>query len=87
MKRRGFLGAILALGMAPAIIKAEILMPVRTILKPKYSDFEILPLPHTGIPGALIEAMADRTRLIREMVRYGALSVSAGPFIEIRSYG
>lgn len=32
--RRGFLGAILAAGMAPAIVKAEILMPCRRIIVP-----------------------------------------------------
>lgn len=32
MNRRGFLGSILALGAAPAIVKAEILMPVRKIV-------------------------------------------------------
>lgn len=32
--RRGFLGSILAACAAPAIIKAEILMPVRTIVAP-----------------------------------------------------
>lgn len=32
MNRRGFLGSILALGAAPAIVKAELLMPVRKIV-------------------------------------------------------
>jgi hypothetical protein len=32
--RRSFLGSILAAGMAPAIVKAEILMPVRKIIVP-----------------------------------------------------
>jgi hypothetical protein len=34
MNRRGFLHGILAAGMAPAIVKAEILMPVRKIIVP-----------------------------------------------------
>lgn len=34
MNRRGFLGSILAAGMAPVIVKAEILMPVRQIWVP-----------------------------------------------------
>jgi hypothetical protein len=35
MNRRGFLlGSILAAGLAPAIVKAEILMPVRQIIVP-----------------------------------------------------
>jgi hypothetical protein len=41
MNRRGFLGSILALGAAPAIVKAEILMPVRKIVVVDYaSEFE-----------------------------------------------
>lgn len=34
MNRRGFLGAMLAACAAPAIVKAEILMPVRQIIVP-----------------------------------------------------
>jgi len=32
MNRRGFLGSILALGMAPAVVKAGVLMPVRPLV-------------------------------------------------------
>ena len=34
MNRRGLLRGILAAGMAPVIVKAEILMPVKTIVNP-----------------------------------------------------
>lgn len=34
MNRRGFLGAILATGMAPAFVKAGVLMPIKTIWTP-----------------------------------------------------
>lgn len=36
--RRTFLGSILAASMAPAIVKAEILMPVRKIIVPDFED-------------------------------------------------
>lgn len=39
MNRRGFLQGILAAGMAPAIVKAEILMPVRKIIVPPTLTF------------------------------------------------
>jgi hypothetical protein len=35
MERRGFLRAMLAVGMAPAVVKAGILMPVRKIAVPE----------------------------------------------------
>lgn len=34
IKRRGFLGAILAAGVAPAFVGSQILMPVRKIIVP-----------------------------------------------------
>lgn len=40
MNRRGFLSSILALGCAPAIVKAEILMPVRKIIVPEAFMFD-----------------------------------------------
>lgn len=39
MNRRGFLGGILAACAAPAIVKAELLMPVRKIIVPAYTCF------------------------------------------------
>lgn len=36
--RRSFLGSILACAAAPAIVKAEILMPVRKIIVPDFED-------------------------------------------------
>lgn len=41
MNRRGFLGAILAAGVAPAFVGSSILMPVRKIIEPKWSADEI----------------------------------------------
>lgn len=38
MNRRGFLGAILAAGVAPAIIRGGILMPVRQIAIPTTTE-------------------------------------------------
>lgn len=46
--RRGFLGAILASGTAPAVVKAQILMPVKKIILPNQED--------TVIPGAWVIA-------------------------------
>jgi hypothetical protein len=37
MERRGFLRGILAAGMAPAVVKAELLMPVRKIFVPTFA--------------------------------------------------
>lgn len=37
MNRRSFMQAILATGMAPAVVGSGILMPVRTIWRPDYS--------------------------------------------------
>lgn len=34
MNRRGFLGAILATGVAPAVVGSGVLMPIRQILSP-----------------------------------------------------
>ena len=34
ISRRGFLAGIIAAGLAPAVVKAEILMPVRQIIVP-----------------------------------------------------
>lgn len=38
MERRGFLGAILAAGLAPAFVGAKVLMPVRAIHLPYHAD-------------------------------------------------
>lgn len=38
MQRRSFLGGILSTGMAPAFVKAGILMPVKKIIIPNYSS-------------------------------------------------
>lgn len=47
MQRRGFLGAILAAGMAPAFVGAKVLMPVKTIILPDALETEPFPfLPH-----------------------------------------
>lgn len=35
MRRRGFLGSILAAGFAPAFIGSQVLMPVKAITKPQ----------------------------------------------------
>ena len=44
MQRRGFLGALLAAGVAPTFVGSSVLMPVRKIITP-----EPLPLQHTVI--------------------------------------
>jgi len=35
MNRRGFLGAILVAGVAPAVLSSGIIMPVRTLITPR----------------------------------------------------
>ena len=40
--RRGFLGAILAAGVAPAFVGSSILMPVRAIARPKLDATRIV---------------------------------------------
>lgn len=62
--RRGFLGAILAAGMAPAFIGARVLMPVRTILAPEAA---ILTIPAGSVlPGMLITIAGMYDNLGRE---------------------
>ena len=41
MDRRGFLGAILAAGVAPAFIGSSILMPVRKIVIPTFNPYDM----------------------------------------------
>lgn len=41
MNRRGFLGGSLAACAAPAIVKAELLMPVRKIIVPEFQDITV----------------------------------------------
>lgn len=43
LNRRGFLAGILSVAVAPAIVKAEILMPVRKIILPdwRWGGYEI----------------------------------------------
>lgn len=45
MNRRGFLGGILAACAAPAIVKAELLMPVRKIVVPANETISGLIMP------------------------------------------
>ena len=42
MQRRGFLGAILAAGMAPAYVGASVLMPVKQIIAPEICRPELV---------------------------------------------
>lgn len=42
MNRRGFLGAILAAGVAPVFIKSNILMPVRSIFIPTAEEVAVV---------------------------------------------
>ena len=48
MQRRGFLGAMLAAGMAPAVVKSGVLMPVRPpiITDPSMTIREYLAIDH-----------------------------------------
>ena len=39
MNRRGFLGSMLALGMAPAIVRAESLMRIKAVVLPGEAEF------------------------------------------------
>ncbi len=49
MNRRGFLGAILALGAAPAIVRAESLMRIKPVLLPG-DDFQYFPGLGVALP-------------------------------------
>lgn len=40
MKRRSFLGSILAAGVAPAFVGSSVLMPVRKIVVPEWRDLD-----------------------------------------------
>lgn len=62
--RRSFLGSILAAGMAPAIVKAEILMPVRKIIVPEWG---------IGIADELQPYQREINRLLVDMIRYGVI--------------
>ena len=42
IQRRGFLGSILAAGMAPAFVGAKVLMPVRAIAMPAWTYDELV---------------------------------------------
>jgi hypothetical protein len=55
--RRGFLGAILAAGVAPAFVSAKVLMPVRTIWTPPQ---ELMPLTAGLVTSGMIQREALR---------------------------
>lgn len=69
--RRGFLHGILAAGMAPAIVKAEILMPVRKIIAPqdwwKAITIETQILPPVTMAQYISDQVAGSERY-REMI-------------------
>ena len=54
MTRRGFLSAILALGVAPAIVRVSSLMPVRVPLPPEYSAWVFGNYEWTEVAGLLL---------------------------------
>lgn len=61
MERRGFLGAILAAGFAPAFVGASVLMPVREIVladPTRLADFEF---------GALFDMLAKANEILADM--------------------
>ncbi len=61
MNRRGFMAAILAAGVAPMVVKAGVLMPVRSVIVPTYYD-HIAPYPVTLTldDTAYVQACLDR---------------------------
>jgi hypothetical protein len=61
--RRGFLAACLAMGAAPAIVKAGILMPSRTIFLPP--PFEIQPIAYITGPELLNLRELARANLVK----------------------
>lgn len=61
MQRRGFLGAILAAGMAPAFVGAKVLMPVKQIIVPP--EFE-----YVEVTGQEIVECANESWNISEIV-------------------
>ena len=51
--RRGFLGAMLVAGVAPAYVGASVLMPVRKIVVPIASTSAYPPWPSDAAPGTM----------------------------------
>lgn len=68
MNRRGFLGSILAAGMAPVIVKAEILMPVRQIWVP--SPATALVSPNNLVTAE--EVARQSLKILRERLNFNA---------------
>lgn len=84
--RRNFLGGIIAAAAAPAIVRAEIIMPVRSVWKPTsvgYSSFDVAGAPDhsslfTGQPGryndikivASTEAAALEAAALQQLRRF-----------------
>lgn len=67
MDRRGFLGAILAAGVAPAIVRASSLMSVRGLLVPTHLD------SFDAFAQAMLEPIIDQhLQALEDMIIYGA---------------
>lgn len=60
MDRRGFLGAILATGVAPAIIRSGILMPIKGIIMPMTEEIGAFVGFNTLLTPSMITAEALR---------------------------
>jgi hypothetical protein len=83
MNRRGFLGGILAAGMAPMVVSAGVLMPVRSI---------IVPLPIMWGDGihddsAAFQALIDGRPVERRDGIATEIDQSAGPAILLAAAG
>lgn len=73
MNRRGFMSSLLALGMAPAIVRAESLMRIKPILLPG-EDFEFA---SDGVWGAGSSALLTPLLISREALKMLKLNLAA----------
>jgi len=61
--RRGFLQAILACGVAPAVIGSGVLMPIRAIVRPTAYEF----VKYSSVGKQYAEALARSMQRTKEM--------------------
>lgn len=72
MNRRGFLGAILAAGIAPAIVRVESLMVARNRIV-----LASMPPPFVG----LLELLEANNKILRDMALAGTERIASPPLV------